>query len=48
MIISGDGNFWKNKKLQTIGNEFNTVTVENIETNKVGKKSQKHMRAMAM
>ena len=43
-----DDNFWKNKKLQTIVNEFITVTGENIEINKVGKKNQKHMRAMAM
>ena len=36
-----DDNFWKNKRLQTIVNEFNTVTGENIEINKVGKKKSK-------
>ena len=34
-------NFWKNKRLQTIVNEFNTITGENIEINKVGKKKSK-------
>ena len=43
-----DDNFWKNKKLQTTVNEFSTITCENIDINKVGKKNQKHMRAMAM
>ena len=43
-----DDNSWKNKKPQTTVNEFNTVACENIEINKVGKKNQKHMRAMAM
>ena len=33
--------FWKNKKPQTIVNEFNTITCENIEINKVGKKKPK-------
>ena len=32
--------FWKNKQLQTIVNEFNTKACENIEINKVGKKSK--------
>ena len=36
-----DYNFRKNKKLQTIVNEFNTITCENIEINKVGKKKSK-------
>ena len=34
-------NFWKNKRLQTIVNEFNTITGESIEINKVGKKKSK-------
>ena len=33
---------WKNKKLKTLVTEFNTITGESIETNKVGKKMQKH------
>ena len=33
--------FWINKELQTIVNEFNTITGENIEINKVGKKKSK-------
>ena len=40
--------FWKNKKPQTIVNEFNTITCENIEINKAGRKNQKHTQAMAM
>ena len=32
---------WKNKKLQTIVNAFNTITGESIEVNKVGKKKPK-------
>ena len=36
-----DCNFWKNKRLQTIVNEFNTITSENIEINKVGKEKSK-------
>ena len=46
--MKADGLFWKNKKPQTIVNEFNTITSESIEINKVGKKNQKHMQAMAM
>ena len=33
--------FWKNKKLKTLVNEFNTITGENIEINRVGKKQSK-------
>ena len=33
--------FWKSKKLQTIVNEFTTITCESIEINKVGKKQSK-------
>ena len=33
--------FWKNTRLQTIVNEFNIITGENIEINKVGKKKSK-------
>ena len=33
--------FWKNKKLKTPVNESNTITSENIEINKVGKKKTK-------
>ena len=33
--------FWKNKQLQTIVNEFNTITGEIIEINKVGKNKSK-------
>ena len=40
--------FWKNKKLKTPVNEFNLITCENIEINKVEKKKQKHMPLMAM
>ena len=36
-----DEMFWKNKKPQTIVNEFNTITCENIEINKVGRKKSK-------
>ena len=36
--MNTDDNFWKNKKLQTIVNEFNTITGESIEIHKVGKK----------
>ena len=36
-----DDDFWKNKKLQTIVNEFNTTTGEHFEINKVGKKKSK-------
>ena len=36
-----DDNFWKNKRLQTLVNEFNIETGENIEINKVGKKKSK-------
>ena len=43
MIIPG-----RKRKPQTRVNEFNTVTGENVEINKVGEKNQKHMRAMAM
>ena len=39
--MNTDDNFWKNKKLQTIGNEFNTITGEIIEINKVGKNKSK-------
>ena len=46
--MKSDELFWKKKKLQTIVNEFNTMTGENIESNKVGKKNQKRMQAMAM
>ena len=40
--------FWKNKKPQTTVNEFNTITGETIEINKIGKKTSNHMQAMAM
>ena len=39
---------WKNKKLKTLVNEFNAITCEKIEINKVEKKKQKHMPLMAM
>ena len=32
---------WKNKKLKTLVNEFNTITVERVELNKAGKKKTK-------
>ena len=43
-----DEKFWKNEKLKTLVNEFNTITSENVEINKVGKKKQKHMPLMVM
>ena len=46
--MKSDELFWKKKKLQTIVNEFNTITGENIEINKVGENNQKHMQAMEM
>ena len=39
---------WKNKKPQTIVNEFNTTTGEHVEINKAGKKRSKLMHPMAM
>ena len=43
-----DEMFWKNKKLKTLVNEFNTITGESIEINKAGKKHQKPMLLMVM
>ena len=40
--------FWKNKKLKTLVNEFNTITGEHIEINKVEKKKQKPTQVTAM
>ena len=36
-----DDNCWKNKRLQTLVNEFSIVIGENIEINKIGKKKSK-------
>ena len=43
-----DEMFWKNKKLKTVVNEFNTITGEHIEINKVEKKKQKPTQVTAM
>ena len=38
-----DEMFWKNEKLKALVNEFNTITCDNIEINKVEKEKIKSL-----
>ena len=39
--MKSDELFWKNKKLKTLANEFDTIAREHTEINKVGKNKSK-------